>query len=229
MEPEVWKYYLWCEKRQTIALFMANNAKDTFAINYWNRYGKPCSSMFDGTDTPDRLRIMQPNQATSIWEHMVKKFGCRRISSTEALIKFPGLTYIGAEALELDYVSEGLEQRRLMPRIFVLHKKPPAGTTPQYYEFVVYTITETLPNPAEAKVNFLKVVSRQVEDLQQKCIFIAEQNEINMGIEVARRHWKVCKEKGWNELPKTSWPKWLKDNVAAWLKDNVAAYGERVV
>ena len=37
MEPEVWKYYLWCEKRQTIALFMANNAKDTFAVSYWNQ------------------------------------------------------------------------------------------------------------------------------------------------------------------------------------------------
>ena len=108
MEPEVWKYYLWCEKRQTIALFMANNAKDTFAINYWNRYGKPCSSMFDGTDGDHRLRIIRPNEATLIWEHMVKKFGCKRISSTEALMKFPGLTYIGAEALELDYVSPDL-------------------------------------------------------------------------------------------------------------------------
>ena len=96
--------------------------------------------------------------------------------------------------------------RKLMPRTFVLHKKPPEANgfdTVVSYELVVYTITETLPNPAEAKVNFLKVVSGQ----------IAEQNEINMSIGVARRHWKVFKEKGWTELPKTSWPKWLEHNA----------------
>ena len=95
--------------------------------------------------------------------------------------------------------------RNLMPRTFVLHKKPPEANgfdTVVSYELVVYTITETLPNPAKAKVNFLKVVSGQ----------IAEQNEVNMSIGVARRHWKVFKEKGWTELPKTSWPKWLKHN-----------------
>ena len=99
--------------------------------------------------------------------------------------------------------------RKLMPRWFVLHKKPPEANgfdTVVSYELVVYTITETLPNPAEAKVNFLKVMSGQ----------IAEQNEVGMGIEIARRHWKAFKEKGWSELPKTSWPKWLKDNVAAY-------------
>ena len=99
--------------------------------------------------------------------------------------------------------------RKLMPRWFVLHKKPPEANgfdTVVSYELVVYTITETLPNPAEAKVNFLKVMSGQ----------IAEQNEVGMGIEIARRHWKAFKEKGWTELPKTSWPKWLKDNVAAY-------------
>ena len=99
--------------------------------------------------------------------------------------------------------------RKLMPRWFVLHKKPPEANgfdTVVSYELVVYTITETLPNPAKAKVNFLKVVGGQ----------IAEQNEINMSVGVARRHWKVFKEKGWTELPKTSWPKWLKDNVAAY-------------
>ena len=98
--------------------------------------------------------------------------------------------------------------RNLMPRWFVLHKKPSEANgfdTVVSYELVVYTITETLPNPAEAKVNFLKVVSGQ----------IAEQNEVSMAIEVARRHWNIFKEKGWVELPKTSWPKWLKDNVAA--------------
>ena len=92
--------------------------------------------------------------------------------------------------------------RNLMPRFFVLHKKPPEANgfdTVVSYELVVYTITETLPNPAKAKVNFLKVVGGQ----------IAEQNEINMSVGVARRHWKVFKEKGWTELPKTSWPKWL--------------------
>ena len=99
--------------------------------------------------------------------------------------------------------------RKLMPRWFVLHKKPPEANgfdTVVSYELVVYTITETLPNPAEAKVNFLKVMSGQ----------IAEQNEVGMGIEIARRHWKAFKEKGGSELPKTSWPKWLKDNVAAY-------------
>ena len=99
--------------------------------------------------------------------------------------------------------------RNLMPRFFGLHKKPPEANgfdTVVSYELVVYTITETLPNPAEAKVNFLKVMSGQ----------IAEQNEVGMGIEIARRHWKAFKEKGWSELPKTSWPKWLKDNVAAY-------------
>ena len=104
--------------------------------------------------------------------------------------------------------------RKLMPRWFVLHKKPPEANgfdTVVSYELVVYTITETPPNPAEAKVNFLKVVSGQ----------IAEQNEVGMSVGVARRHWNVFKEKGWTELPKTSWPKWLKDNVSA--------YGERVV
>ena len=84
--------------------------------------------------------------------------------------------------------------RKLMPRTFVLHKIDTVVRAT--YELVVYTITETLPNPAEAKVNFLKVVSGQ----------IAEQNEVNMSIGVARRHWKVFKEKGWTELPKTSWP-----------------------
>ena len=96
--------------------------------------------------------------------------------------------------------------RKLMPRWFVLHKKPHEANgfdTVVSYELVVYTITETLPNPAKAKVNFLKVVSGQ----------IAEQNEINMSIGVARRHWKVFKEKGWTELPKTSWPKWLEHNA----------------
>ena len=99
--------------------------------------------------------------------------------------------------------------RNLMPRFFVLHKKPPEANgfdTVVSYELVVYTITETLPNPAKAKVNFLKVMSGQ----------IAEQNEVGMSIGVARRHWKAFKEKGWTELPKTSWPKWLKDNVAAY-------------
>ena len=92
--------------------------------------------------------------------------------------------------------------RKLMPRWFVLHKKPPEANgfdTVVSYELVVYTITETLPNPAKAKVNFLKVMSGQ----------IAEQNEVGMSIGVARRHWKAFKEKGWTELPKTSWPKWL--------------------
>ena len=96
-----------------------------------------------------------------------------------------------------------------MPRWFGLHKKPTEANGFDKivnYKLVVYTITETLPNPAEAKVNFLKVMSGQ----------IAEQNEINMSVGVARRHWKVFKEKGRTELPKTSWPKWLKDNVAAY-------------
>ena len=104
--------------------------------------------------------------------------------------------------------------RKLMPRWFVLHKKPTEANGFDKivnYKLVVYTITETLPNPAEAKVNFLKVFRGQ----------IVEQNEVGMGIEIARRHWKAFKEKGWTELPKTSWPKWLKDNVSA--------YGERVV
>ena len=104
--------------------------------------------------------------------------------------------------------------RKLMPRWFVLHKKPTEANGFDKivnYELVAYTITETLPNPAEAKVNFLKVFRGQ----------IVEQNEVGMGIEIARRHWKAFKEKGWTELPKTSWPKWLKDNVSA--------YGERVV
>ena len=97
---------------------------------------------------------------------------------------------------------------------FVLQKKPTTRVRLDNvvnYELVVYTITETPPNPAEAKVNFLKVKSGQ----------IAEQNEVNMSVGVARRHWNMFKEKGWAELPKTSWPKWLKDNVSA--------YGERVV
>ena len=99
--------------------------------------------------------------------------------------------------------------RKLMPRWFVLHKKPTEANGFDKIvnnELVVYTITETLPNPAEAKVNFLKVFRGQ----------IVEQNEVGMGIEIARRHWKAFKEKGWSELPKTSWPKWLKDNVAAY-------------
>jgi len=97
---------------------------------------------------------------------------------------------------------------------FVLQKKPTTRVRLDNvvsYELVVYTITETPPNPAEAKVNFLKVKSGQ----------IAEQNEVSMSVGVARRHWNMFKEKGWAELPKTSWPKWLKDNVSA--------YGERVV
>ena len=96
--------------------------------------------------------------------------------------------------------------RNLMPRFFVLHKKPPEANgfdTVVSYELVVYTITETLPNPAKAKVNFLKVMSGQ----------IAEQNEVGMSIGVARRHWKAFKEKGWTELPKTSWPKWLTEGL----------------
>ena len=99
--------------------------------------------------------------------------------------------------------------RKLMPRWFVLQKKPTTRVGFDKivsYELVVYTITETLPNPAEAKVNFLKVFRGQ----------IVEQNEVGMGIKIARRHWKAFKEKGWTELPKTSWPKWLKDNVAAY-------------
>ena len=96
--------------------------------------------------------------------------------------------------------------RNLMPRFFVLHKKPPEANgfdTVVSYELVVYTITETLPNPAKAKVNFLKVMSGQ----------IAEQNEVGMSIGVARRHWKAFKEKGGTELPKTSWPKWLTEGL----------------
>ena len=99
--------------------------------------------------------------------------------------------------------------RKLMPRWFVLQKKPTTRVGFDKivsYELVVYTITETLPNPAEAKVNFLKVFRGQ----------IVEQNEVGMSVGVARRHWNVFKEKGWTELPKTSWPKWLKDNVAAY-------------
>ena len=104
--------------------------------------------------------------------------------------------------------------RNTLPQWFVLQKKPTTRVRLDNvvsYELVVYTITETPPNPAEAKVNFLKVKSGQ----------IAEQNEVNMSVGVARRHWNMFKEKGWAELPKTSWPKWLKDNVSA--------YGERVV
>ena len=99
--------------------------------------------------------------------------------------------------------------RNLMPRWFVLQKKPTTRIgfdKVVSYELVVYTITETPPNPAEAKVNFLKVFRGQ----------IAEQNEVSMSIDIARRHWNMFKEKGWTELPKTSWPKWLKDNVAAY-------------
>ena len=120
------------------------------------------------------------------------------------------------EKVKSKYSKSGSENppRKLMPRGFVLHKKPTEANGFDKivnYELVVYTITITLPNPAEAKVNFLKVFRGQ----------IVEQNEVGMGIEIARRHWKAFKEKGWTELPKTSWPKWLKDNVSA--------YGERVV
>ena len=93
-----------------------------------------------------------------------------------------------------------------MPRFFVLHKKPPEANgfdTVVSYELVVYTITETLPNPAEAKINFVKVVNGQ----------IAEQNEITLSIGVARRNWKAHIAKGWTKLPKTSWPKWLEHNA----------------
>ena len=99
--------------------------------------------------------------------------------------------------------------RKLLPRWFVLQKKPIEADgfdKVVSYELVVYTITETPPNPAEAKINFLKVFRGQ----------IAEQNEVSMSIDIARRHWNMFKEKGWTELPKTSWPKWLKDNVAAY-------------
>ena len=99
--------------------------------------------------------------------------------------------------------------RKLIPRWFVLQKKPIEADgfdKVVNYELVVYTITETPPNPAEAKINFLKVFRGQ----------IAEQNEVSMSIGIARRHWNMFKEKGWTELPKTSWPKWLKDNVAAY-------------
>ena len=99
--------------------------------------------------------------------------------------------------------------RKLIPRWFVLQKKPIEADgfdKVVSYELVVYTITETPPNPAEAKINFLKVFRGQ----------IAEQNEVSMSIDIARRHWNMFKEKGWTELPKTSWPKWLKDNVAAY-------------
>ena len=42
MDPyNVYKYYLWCEKRQTIALFMANEHKDTFASVIGINTGNP--------------------------------------------------------------------------------------------------------------------------------------------------------------------------------------------
>ena len=105
MEPEVWKYYLWCEKRQTIALFMANNAKDTFAISYWNQYGQPIGNMFEGTDTVGRLRTgMSREEVTTIWEHLVKQWECKRISTSKALLKFPDLNKIGREMFELEHV-----------------------------------------------------------------------------------------------------------------------------
>ena len=105
MEPEVWKYYLWCEKRQTIALFMANNAKDTFAVSYWNQYGQPIGNIFEGTDTVGRLRTgMSRNEVTTIWEHLVKQWECKRISTSQALLKFPDLNKIGREMFEVEHV-----------------------------------------------------------------------------------------------------------------------------
>ena len=106
MDPyNVYKYYLWCEKRQTIALFMANEHKDTFAVSYWNQYGQPIGNIFEGTDTVGRLRTgMSREEVTTIWEHLVKQWECKRISTSKALLKFPDLNKIGREMFELEHV-----------------------------------------------------------------------------------------------------------------------------
>ena len=106
MDPyNVYKYYLWCEKRQTIALFMANEHKDTFAVSYWNQYGQPIGNIFEGTDTVGRLRTgMSREEVTTIWEHLVKQWECKRISTNKALLKFPDLNKIGREMFELEHV-----------------------------------------------------------------------------------------------------------------------------
>ena len=118
MEPEVWKYYLWCEKRQTIALFMANEHKDTFAISYWNQYGQPIGNMFEGTDTVGRLRTgMSREEVTTIWEHLVKQWECKRISTSKALLKFPDLNKIGREMFELEHVVPKLAPIAFSPPI----------------------------------------------------------------------------------------------------------------
>ena len=111
-------------------------------------------------------------------------------------------------------LTEGLEQKQLIPRFFVLHRVPTySGDGSRYlplnYELTVYEINETLPDPATATISFLKVVNGKFSEKN----LLVTNNEVSMSIGVARQHWKRNIDNGWGTLPKRIWPKWLKDVV----------------
>jgi len=101
MDPQIYKYYLWCEQRQTIALIMANKDKDTFAIGYWDQYGQPIGSIFKATEMADR--VITKEDATIVWESLVSRGICKRISNRTAEEKFPDLKKIGPEMFSLGW------------------------------------------------------------------------------------------------------------------------------
>ena len=104
MDPQIYKYYLWCEQRQTIALIMANKDKDTFAIGYWDQYGQPIGSIFKAVETTtQQTRVITKEDATIVWESLVSRGICKRISNRTAEEKFPDLKKIGPEMFSLGW------------------------------------------------------------------------------------------------------------------------------
>ena len=109
MDPQIYKYYLWCEQRQTIALIMANKDKDTFAINYWNQYGQPIGNIFEATETTTRLSTgITKEEATTVWKALIGRGICKRIRRRTAEKKFPDLKKIGVEMFSLEWESPKL-------------------------------------------------------------------------------------------------------------------------
>lgn len=104
MGPQIYKYYLWCEQRQTIALIMANKDKDTFAIGYWDQYGQPISNIFKAVETTtQQTRVITKEDATIVWKALIGRGICKRIRRRSAEEKFPDLLKIGVEMFSLEW------------------------------------------------------------------------------------------------------------------------------
>ena len=79
------------------------------AIGYWDQYGQPISNIFKAVETTtQQTRVITKEDATIVWESLVSRGICKRISNRTAEEKFPDLKKIGVEMFSLEWESPKL-------------------------------------------------------------------------------------------------------------------------